>query len=104
MIMTARLDRWTANLDQMVGSPATNASIFLTFVLFGSGYIIVSKTEGISQTLITLVPVGIICLYAFCLWLFRALRLRDDQSGDNIYYMGFLFTLVSLAVSLYHFT
>ncbi|MGO8912092.1 MAG: hypothetical protein ACLQDM_22575, partial [Bradyrhizobium sp.] len=31
-------------------------------------------------------------------------RLRDDQSGDNLYYMGFLFTLTSLAVSLYQFS
>src|SRR6202007_2920571 len=27
----------------------------------------------------------------------------DDQAGDNLYYMGFLFTLTSLAVSLYQF-
>ena len=34
----------------------------------------------------------------------EGLRLRDDQSGDNLYYMGFLFTLTSLGVSLYQFT
>jgi hypothetical protein len=34
----------------------------------------------------------------------RQLRLRDDQAGDNLYYMGFLFTLTSLAVSLYQFS
>jgi len=34
----------------------------------------------------------------------RNLRLRDDQSGDNLYYMGFLFTLTSLGVSLYQFS
>jgi hypothetical protein len=34
----------------------------------------------------------------------RPFRLRDDQSGDNLYYMGFLFTLTSLAVSLYQFS
>lgn len=27
----------------------------------------------------------------------EAKRLRDDQSGDNLYYMGFLFTLTSLS-------
>ena len=26
----------------------------------------------------------------------RFFRLRDDQSGDNLYYMGFLFTLTRL--------
>jgi hypothetical protein len=34
----------------------------------------------------------------------RAFRLRDDQSSDNRYYMGFLFTLTSLAVSLCQFS
>jgi hypothetical protein len=43
-------------------------------------------------------------LYALLLGLTRLFRLRDDQSGDNLYYMGFLFTLTSLAVSLYQFS
>jgi ElaB/YqjD/DUF883 family membrane-anchored ribosome-binding protein len=42
--------------------------------------------------------------YALVLGLARLFRLRDDQSGDNLYYMGFLFTLTSLAVSLYQFS
>jgi hypothetical protein len=43
-------------------------------------------------------------LYALLILLARGLRLRDDQSGDNLYYMGFLFTLTSLGVSLYQFS
>jgi methyl-accepting chemotaxis protein len=31
------------------------------------------------------------------------LRIREDQLGDNCYYLGFLFTLASLAYALYHF-
>jgi ElaB/YqjD/DUF883 family membrane-anchored ribosome-binding protein len=42
--------------------------------------------------------------YALLLGIARLFRLRDDQSGDNLYYMGFLFTLTSLAVSLYQFS
>src|SRR5450432_3251988 len=42
--------------------------------------------------------------YALLISLARGLRLRDDQSGDNLYYMGFLFTLTSLGVSLYQFS
>jgi hypothetical protein len=41
--------------------------------------------------------------YALLLAVARLFRLRDDQSGDNLYYMGFLFTLTSLAVSLHQF-
>jgi hypothetical protein len=76
----------------------------VVFVVVGSIFIVVAKFAGMAQSLITLVPVAIIVSYALSLGGFRALRLRDDQSGDNIYYMGFLFTLVSLAVSLYQFT
>ena len=42
--------------------------------------------------------------YALVIYSARNLRLRDDQSGDNLYYMGFLFTLTSLGVSLYQFS
>src|SRR5258708_10818374 len=42
--------------------------------------------------------------YALLITLARSIRLRDDQSGDNLYYMGFLFTLTSLGVSLYQFS
>ena len=42
--------------------------------------------------------------YAALMATARLLRLRDDQAGDNLYYMGFLFTLTSLAVSLYQFS
>ena len=41
--------------------------------------------------------------YAATAQLVRAIRLRDDQTGDNLYYMGFIFTLTSLAVALYQF-
>lgn len=42
--------------------------------------------------------------YALLIGLGRFFRLRDDQSGDNLYYMGFLFTLTSLGVSLYQYS
>jgi hypothetical protein len=102
--VAGRTDKLAAMLDQIIGSPASNATVFVVFVFVGSVFIVMSKFSGMAQSLITLVPVGIIIAYALSLWGFRALRLRDDQSGDNIYYMGFLFTLVSLAVSLYQFT
>src|SRR3569623_1090307 len=41
--------------------------------------------------------------YALLLGFARLFKLRDDQSGDNLYYMGFLFTLTSLGVSLYQY-
>jgi hypothetical protein len=43
-------------------------------------------------------------LYAGLLALARFFRLRDDQAGDNLYYLGFLYTLTSLGVSLWQFS
>jgi ElaB/YqjD/DUF883 family membrane-anchored ribosome-binding protein len=77
--------------------------LFFAVVLLGSGYIVFSKLKGFDPFYVTSVPVLIMVLYALVLGVARLFRLRDDQSGDNLYYMGFLFTLTSLAVSLYQF-
>jgi hypothetical protein len=81
----------------------TSGLLFFAVVIVGSGYIIVSKLSGFGAVAVTTVPVLIMIGYAVLLGM-RLFRLRDDQSGDNLYYMGFLFTLTSLAVSLYQFS
>jgi hypothetical protein len=78
--------------------------LFFAVVLIGCAYIVASKLHAFSALYVTLVPVAIMIAYALLLGLARIFRLRDDQSGDNLYYMGFLFTLTSLAVSLYQFS
>jgi hypothetical protein len=80
-----------------------NGLLFFAVVLTGSGYIIFSKLQDFGALAVTAVPVLIMIGYAILLGS-RLFRLRDDQSGDNLYYMGFLFTLTSLAVSLYQFS
>jgi ElaB/YqjD/DUF883 family membrane-anchored ribosome-binding protein len=77
--------------------------LFFAVVITGSGYIIFSKLNDFGAFAVTSVPVLIMIGYAVLLGA-RLFRLRDDQSGDNLYYMGFLFTLTSLAVSLYQFS
>jgi hypothetical protein len=77
--------------------------LFFAVVVAGSGYIIFSKLDDFGALAVTAVPVLIMIGYALLLGT-RLFRLRDDQSGDNLYYMGFLFTLTSLAVSLYQFS
>src|ERR1700761_889253 len=77
--------------------------LFFGVVVLGSGYIIFSKLHDFGAVAVTAVPVLIMIGYAVLLSA-RLFRLRDDQSGDNLYYMGFLFTLTSLAVSLYQFS
>jgi ElaB/YqjD/DUF883 family membrane-anchored ribosome-binding protein len=78
--------------------------LFFAVVVVGSGYIVFSKLHEFSAINVTTVPVLIMIGYALVLGVARVFRLRDDQSGDNLYYMGFLFTLTSLAVSLYQYS
>jgi hypothetical protein len=77
--------------------------LFFGVVVTGAGYIVFSKLNDFGAFAVTSVPVLIMIGYGALLWV-RLFRLRDDQAGDNLYYMGFLFTLTSLAVSLYQFS
>jgi hypothetical protein len=77
---------------------------FMGFVAAGCAYIVLAKLRGVDPFYVTFVPVGTMIAYAVLISVARGLRLRDDQSGDNLYYMGFLFTLTSLGVSLYQFS
>jgi hypothetical protein len=81
-----------------------NGALYFAVVLFGCGYIVFSKVNGFGAFYVTSVPIVVMIAYALLLALARPFRLRDDQSGDNLYYLGFLFTLTSLAVSLYQFS
>ncbi|ACK50491.1 hypothetical protein Msil_1541 [Methylocella silvestris BL2] len=95
--------RQTQLSSQLLGLPLTNALFFFSVVLLGSAYIVMAKLWGFTATSVTFVPVTVMFAYALLIGAARSLRLRDDQSGDNLYYMGFLFTLTSLGVSLYQF-
>jgi hypothetical protein len=81
-----------------------NGVLFFAVVATGASYIVFSKLHGFGALEVTAVPVLIMIFYAAVLGAARLFRLRDDQSGDNLYYMGFLFTLTSLAVSLFQFS
>ena len=89
---------------EVADATGMGAVVFMAFVAIGSVYILLAKLAGVGQFYVTFVPVGIMLAYAALIFLARNLRLRDDQSGDNLYYMGFLFTLTSLGVSLYQFS
>jgi flagellin-like protein len=92
------------NLFKHTLSPIFGAILFLVFVLVGAAYIVWAKLIGASAFQVTGVPLGLMILYALALGLARYFRLRDDQAGDNLYYLGFLYTLTSLGVSLWQFS
>lgn len=85
-------------------SPNRDRAMFFAF--FGAGVlaILALKTLVDSQLVVTVVPCGLMLWYAALLWNFDESRARYDSAGDNLYYLGFLFTLTSLAYSLYRFT
>jgi hypothetical protein len=95
---------WTGRVAEGAYATGASAVVFLVFVAAGCAYIVLAKLAGIGPFYVTFVPVGTMLAYALLIYSARGLRLRDDQSGDNLYYMGFLFTLTSLGVSLYQFT
>ncbi len=77
--------------------------VFALTTLLGVIYIVAAKLLGFHPALVTMFPVLLMSVYALVVIFARRLRLRDDQTGDNFYYMGFIFTLTSLAISLYQF-
>lgn len=61
------------------------------------------KQAGVGQIGVTAVPCGLLVLYAVIVKFLPYFRLREDQAGDNCYYLGFLFTLFSLSLALIAF-
>tara|TARA_Y100001934_G_scaffold244821_1_gene302601 strand:- start:1848 stop:2990 length:1143 start_codon:yes stop_codon:yes gene_type:complete len=83
-------------------SGSQDVVIFGCAFLFGAAGILVSKyLLELHQIMVTIVPVAIMLLYALYLATSQQRRVRDDQAGDNLYYLGFLYTLCSLAIALW---
>lgn len=76
---------------------------FLIAALLGGAALLVLKYFAIDQLYITTTACAIIVAYWVIVATVPALRIREDQLGDNCYYLGFLFTLASLAYALYQF-
>jgi hypothetical protein len=76
---------------------------FLVFSLGGMVGLIVLKYFVIDQFIICGVAAALILVYAVSVASIPALRIREDQLGDNCYYLGFLYTLTSLGWALYKF-
>ncbi|MEB2848103.1 methyl-accepting chemotaxis protein [Endobacterium cereale] len=78
-------------------------TIFVIMTVFGSSMIWFGKLYDFDIVWVTAVPVILMLLY-FTLNMLPGIRLHNEQAGDNLYYMGFVFTLTSLGISLYKFT
>jgi methyl-accepting chemotaxis protein len=77
--------------------------LFAFVTIGGMIFIWSSKLLGWSLPVVTGVPLLLMGIYFAASLAFAGFRLHNEQTGDNLYYMGFLFTLSSLGVSLYLF-
>ena len=75
--------------------------LFAIFFLVGAIAIVALKLTGWSQIWVTAFPV--MCMVAYAIWLLYSPSLDTDVAGENSYYLGFLYTLTSLGLSLYQF-
>ena len=85
-------------------SPNRDRAMFFAF--FGAGVVVILALKVLvdSQLLVTAIPCALMLWYARLLWDSDESRPRYDSAGDNLYYLGFLYTLTSLAYSLYAFS
>ena len=68
----------------------------------GAVAIIVLKLLAVNQFFVTACPITIMLVYAGYYYSKQPSQL--NIVGDNLYYLGFLYTLVSLAISLFEFS
>jgi hypothetical protein len=91
--MVAQRDRLSATADKW---------LFFGIWIAGTVGIILCKARG-SAAAGMFVGVLMLLLYAAVVWRSPKFRVREDRAGDSAYYLGFLFTLISLAYSLWEF-
>lgn len=87
----------------MDAGPRSGRGLFLGFFLGGGVLILLMKSLTASPLLAVLLPIVLMGSYACLLVEWPDLRPKVDFAGDNFYYLGFLYTLISLAISLYQF-
>lgn len=88
-------DRLTSKLDK-----------WLFFIIFIIGTSLIALEKGLVAPRWVAPLTGGTAIVVFCLlsWKVARFRLREDRIGDGAYYLGFLFTLISVAFALYQFT
>lgn len=91
-----------ANLETGPGRGLSlDATAFLVTALTGLVLMIGLKTLGAPQLLVTGVIMLVVVAYSIAVVKFGRLHLRLDQAGDNAYYLGLVFTLMSMAFALW---
>jgi hypothetical protein len=79
-------------------------TLFFGVFVVGTALILLEKASSIPAVVAPVTGIGAIVLYCAVAWKSPRFRIREDRIGDSAYYLGFLFTLVSLSWALYQFT
>ena len=78
--------------------------LFAAAVLVGGFTIIFFRSFlGLSAPLAAILPISILLGYAYVIQYSPKYRLREDRAGDNLYFLGFIFTVISLGVALFRY-
>ena len=85
-------------------SPERDRWTFCGFFVLGVVFILVLKTAVGNQIVAAAVPCLFMLWYAVLQWDFRGWEPKPGANGDNLYYLGFLYTLTSLGHALYRFS
>jgi hypothetical protein len=78
-------------------------ALFFAAAMAGISISFICKVLNYSQQYATIPLVMIIVLYAVSVSNVKMFRLREDRAGDNCYYLGFIFTLLSLSMAFIQF-
>lgn len=75
--------------------------LFIAFAVGAGGTIILKLYPEVPVLAVALFPVVVLVFYVVACLNMRSIGTEPETIGDNSYYLGFLFTLASLAVTLY---
>jgi hypothetical protein len=97
-VQTLKTNRW--DLIAFSGAFVIGLVIYMVLrtALYASG-----MSSGLIQIIVTLAIAAVMIGYAVVVVCIPRLRVRLDQAGDNAYYLGLLFTLISMAMALWEF-
>ena len=89
-------------LVDRISSVSDSAIFALMFTIGAVSLVVLRLGFEANVILATLVPLATLVVYAGIVWS-RPNRVREDRAADNLYYLGFLFTVVSLGIALYRY-
>ena len=76
---------------------------FMLTAFVGSALIVAAKYFNVASVIVALFACSAIVIYALAVNNSGTGKLRGDQAGDNCYYLGLIYTLVSLAFAIFTF-